>query len=141
MTDSSTVEFRSDDNRDVVLRLMASPPDSDGFGGFDVVIEAEGVRAERGVLTYRGDGLDTFFKSLAADWKGWDGTRTWDAVEHGMTIEASHRGSRVELLFILRRDYDPDAWELRMPIRVAPGETLQGLAEATGRAVAVVAHR
>jgi hypothetical protein len=58
---------------------------------------------------------------LVGDWRGWDGTRAWDAVEHGMTIEASHRGSRVESLFILRRHYDSDAWELRIPIRVAPG--------------------
>ena len=140
MTDSSTVEFRSDDNRDLVVRVTATPPDADGFGGLDVIIEAEGVHAERDVLTWGGDDLDTFFESLAADWRGWDGTRTWDAVEHGMTIEASHRGNRVELLFILRRDYDQDAWELRLPIRVAPGETLQHLAEATARAVAAV-HR
>jgi hypothetical protein len=141
MTDSPTFEFRSDDNRDLVVLLTATPPDADGFGGFKIVIEAEGVRAERRVLTYRGDGLDTFFENLAADCKGSDGTRSWDAVEHGMTIEASHRGSRVDLVFILRRDYDPDAWELRIPVRVAPGETLQRLAEATATAVAVVAHR
>ena len=141
MTDSPTVEFRADDNRDLVVRLAGRPANTDGFGGFDVLVEADGVRAHRDVLTYGGDGLDAFFQSLAADWRGWDGTRTWDAVERGMTIEATHRGSRVELLFVLRRDYEPDAWELRIPIRVAPGETLLGLAEATARVVGVLAHR
>jgi hypothetical protein len=124
-----------------VVRVTATPQNADGFGGFEVIVEAERVHADRGVLTYRGDGLDTFFESLAADWRGWDGTRRWDAVEHGMTIEATHRGSRVELLFILRRDYDPDSWELRIPIRIAPGETLQRLAEATAKTVAAFSHR
>ena len=55
MTDSSTVEFRSDDNRDLVVRVTATPPDADGFGGLDVIIEAEGVHAERDVLTWGGE--------------------------------------------------------------------------------------
>jgi hypothetical protein len=93
MTDSSSVEFRTDDNRNLVMRLAATPADADGFGGFDVVVEAEGVRAERAVLTYGGDGLDAFFQSLAADWRGWEGTRTWDAVERGLTIEATIAGA------------------------------------------------
>jgi hypothetical protein len=66
--------------------------------------------------------------SLADDWRGWDGTRTWRALEDGMSIEATHRGKRVELLFIIRRDYEPDAWEVRLPILVAPGESLSAIA-------------
>lgn len=140
MSRTTEVELRPDDNRDLVVRLTSGSPDADGFGVFDVFIEAEGVRAEHGVLTYRGDGLDTFFDSLAADWKGWDGTRKWEAIEGGLTIEASHHGSRVELLLILRRDHNADAWQLRIPIRVAPGETLRHLAEATARLVAPLSH-
>ena len=41
-----------------------------------------------------------------------------------MSIEATHHGNRIELLFIVRRDYNSDAWELRLPILVAPGESL-----------------
>jgi Family of unknown function (DUF6228) len=56
----------------------------------------------------------------AADWRGWEGTRKWAAIEDGMTIEASHHGNRVNLLFIVRHDHKPDAREARLPIVVAP---------------------
>jgi hypothetical protein len=48
-----------------------------------------------------------------------------------MSLEATHRGNRVELLFIVRRDYKPDAWQARLPILVAPGESLSALARAS----------
>ena len=137
MPQSATIEFRTEENRDVVVRVSASGGGSaDDLGAFDVVVEADGVHAERGVLTYRGDGLDTFLEGLASDWKGWSGIRTWDALENGLSIEATHDGNRVELLFILRRDYNSDAWQLRVPIRVAPGESLSAFARAAGELVA-----
>jgi len=121
------VEFRSDDDDRALVRLAYDPVDAD-FGTIAVRIEAPGITCDHGALSVRGDGLDVFLASLAADWRGWKGTRTWDALEHGMTIEATHRGSRVELLFIVRRDYEADAWQLRVPVLVAPGESLSRLA-------------
>jgi hypothetical protein len=138
---TATVEFRTDENRDVVVRLTAASQETDdGMAAFEVVIDADGVHAERGVLTYGGDGLDTFFQDLAAEWKGWSGVRRWDALENGMSIEASHGGNRVELLFILRRDFDADAWQLRVPVRIAPGESLRNLARATAELVELWRH-
>lgn len=136
MPDSAAIEFRSETNRDTVVRVAVSSfgPDED-LGSLVVVIDADGVHAEREVLSYRGDGFDDFFRGLAADWRGWDGVRRWDAAENGLSIEATHHGSRVELLFILRRDYDSDAWELRAPIEVAPGEALTNLARAAGQLI------
>jgi hypothetical protein len=124
------VEFQSDDSHGAVLRLGYDPVDSD-FGTFAVDIRGDGLTCDVGVLSMCGDGLDTFLATLAADWRGWDGTRAWDALEHGMTIEATHRGKRVELLFIVRRDYKPDAWQVRLPVLVAPGESLSRLAKST----------
>ena len=82
------------------------------------------------MLTLGGDGLDRFLTDLVNDWQGWNGIRRWDALENGMSIEATHHRNRVELLFIVRRDYNPDAWEARLPILVAPGESLARLANA-----------
>ena len=70
---------------------------------------------------------------LAADWRGWEGTRRWEAAENGLSIEARHNGARVELLLVVRRDYAPDAWELRVPITIGPGESLTRLASACAR--------
>lgn len=102
-----------------------------------VEIEADGLKCQHRVLTLRGDGLDGFLADLATNWRGWEGTRTWDALEHGMSIEATHHGSRVELLFVVRRDYELDAWQVRLPILVAPGESLARLAKATADLLAV----
>ena len=55
----------------------------------------------------------------------------WDALEHAVTIEATHGGGRIQLLFIVRRDYGPDAWQVRFPVLVAPGESLSRLAKAS----------
>jgi hypothetical protein len=120
------VEIRSDD-RDALVRLSYHPVDQD-FGTLAVEIRAGGLAYDESVLSAGGDGLAAFLAGLAADWRGWDGPRTWDAIEHGMTIEATHHGKRVELLFIVRRDNRPDAWEARLPILVAPGESLARVA-------------
>jgi hypothetical protein len=98
---------------------------------FGVEIRAGGLSCDESVLTLRGDGLDTFLGTLASDWRGWEGTRTWDTLEHGMSIEATHRGNRVELVFVVRRDYESDALQVRFPVLVAPGESLSRLASAS----------
>jgi hypothetical protein len=133
------VEFQSEDSHGAVLRLGYDPVDSD-FGTLAVEIRADGLTCSEGVLSMRGDGLDTFLASLAADWRGWDGTRNWDALEHGMTIEATHRGNRVELLFIVRHDYKTDAWQVRLPVLVAPGESLSRLAKSSAELFKLRAH-
>jgi Family of unknown function (DUF6228) len=138
VAEAQTVEFRPDDNREAVVRLSFPKRDGpDGIGTFSVEVEADGVNCQRVVLTLAGDGLDRFFADLASDWRGWKDVRRWDALESGMIIEATHQRNRVELLFIVRRDYMPDAWEGRLPILVAPGESLARLAKATAELLAV----
>src|SRR5215471_17513777 len=66
--------------------------------------------------------------------RGWEGTRSWHAIEHGLTIEATHHGNRARLLFIVRPDpdsgWEQNDWELRLPLLVAPGESLARIATA-----------
>lgn len=97
---SRAVELRSDDNADTVIRLsFPHLMDEHGFGSFEVAIEADGLSCNHGVWTLRGDGLAGFLGDLANDWRGWEGIRTWDAIEHGMGVEADSPGkpSRVAL--------------------------------------------
>jgi len=134
VTESEALEFRPEDHHEPVVRLSfvdLEPDDPYAPGKFNVEVEADGMRCEREVKTFAGDRLDKFLGDLANDWRGWKGIRRWETIEHGMGIEATHRGNRVELLFIVRRDYRPDALELRLPILVAPGESLARLAKAT----------
>lgn len=124
------VEFTSEEGN-ARLRLGYEPSIDRDFGTFAISIQADGLTCEWSALSVRGDGLDGFVASLAADWRGWEGVRTWDALERGLSIEATHLGNRVELAFIVRRDYQSDAWCIRLPIRVYPGESLNRLARAT----------
>ena len=127
------VEFHSDDDPSTVLRLSFEPDRSGiGLDTFGIEIHGPELNCETGALTAGGDGLAGFLNDLATSWRGWDGTRRWDALELGISIEATHHGNRVELLFIVRRDYSSDAWQVRLPIFVAPGESLSRLAKAAG---------
>jgi len=119
------IELRSDANRDVVVRVSFERTPDTRADGFHVEVDAPGLSVHETVVSWKGDGLESFFASLADDWKGWHGTRAWHALEDEMIIEASHGGRFVELQFTLRRENDEsDDWELRLPILLAPGESL-----------------
>jgi hypothetical protein len=131
MLDDPILEIRSEDDRNAVLRLAYDPDDGD-FGIVGIEIRADGLSCDGSIPTLGGEGLDAFLARLAADWRGWHGTRTWRSFRHDLRIEATHRGARVELMFIIRRDFELDAWEVRFPLLIAPGESLSRLARASG---------
>jgi hypothetical protein len=120
-----TVEFRSENTHDVFLRLSFHP-DRSGIGDdlFNVVVKTPELTLDHDVPTLEGDNLGAFFADLVRDWRGWTDTRRWNALTNGMSIEATHRGRLVELLFTLRSNHEPDAWVFRIPFFLAPGESL-----------------
>lgn len=128
------IEFRSEDGRAVIV-LAYDAADAD-FGHVVIDGRADGVTCDHGALSLRGDGLVQFLQGLVANWGGWDGTRRWDTAGPELSIEASHHGHTVELLFIVRRDDEPDAWQLRLPVHLDPGEPLSRLAKASAEAIA-----
>jgi hypothetical protein len=132
--DAGSITFRSDDGRAVIV-LAYDAFDSD-FGHIVIDGRDDGIRCDHGALSLRGDGLALFLRRLVADWAGWDGTRRWDTAGPELSIEASHHGRTVELLFIVRRDGEPDAWQLRFPVYLDPGEPLSRLAKASAEVIA-----
>lgn len=127
------IEFRSDDGPVVVL-VGYDAYDSD-FGHIVAEIRADGLTCDHAALSLRGDGLALFLASLVADWTGWAGTRRWESLRGELSIEASHRGHAVELLFIAKQGEPLDAWQLRLPVHVNPGEPLSRLAAASVRVI------
>jgi hypothetical protein len=125
----SHVRFRDDGDPEAAL-VIGSPLGTrrGDFVVLPVQVTAPGLSCAQGVLTHREDGLDRFFAGLAADGRGWSGTRRWTAVERGMTVEATHTGRRVRLVFTLGRDDKPDGWSVVFPVEVTPGDQLDRIA-------------
>jgi hypothetical protein len=123
---------------DVAAVAFTNPRDpfEDGYElvDFTVEIAAPGLSATSVVRTFETQrGLRDFFGSLAADWRGWQGTRRWESIEHDLTVEATvdHHG-HVALTFILQRDYRPDAWFVTVTVSVDAGEAMTKLASRIG---------
>jgi Family of unknown function (DUF6228) len=140
---SATVPMMSEDGVVVFgdergqVRLSYEPMDED-VGTLVVEMRAAGLTYELPVESGRGDGVAAFFLGLVDDWKGWRGVRHWETIWGELSIDATHRGQCVELLFVTRVPYragesgDPDV-EVRLRIEVQPGEALSRLAATTAR--------
>ncbi|MER5613618.1 DUF6228 family protein [Streptomyces sp. NPDC002215] len=98
---------------------------------FDFLVKARGqwVSIETLVRTWDGDGLDTFLSSLAEDFRGWEGTRTWRSLEHDLTISAEHRpGGYVHLTWGIHDRPPSEAWHFETTTVHAAGEEMRNLA-------------
>jgi Family of unknown function (DUF6228) len=127
--------IQSEEHEKTRIGLVYEPSSDPYLAGLNVRVETDGLDFEHWILVSDdADGLVAFFADLVENWRGWRGIKRWEALEHGMTIEASHAGRIVELVFSLRRDYKPDAWEVRVPIVVTPGEAITRVAQALARA-------
>src|SRR5262245_26678387 len=132
MAEPAILEIRSEENGDSVVRLSFEPDTEDpDLATFDVRLTADGLECERTVSTTQdGNTLGRFAASLAEDWRGWEGTRTWESLWRDLRVEATHLGRAVELVFVLRPEDREDAWEVRLPILLTPGESLRRVASA-----------
>jgi Family of unknown function (DUF6228) len=76
--------------------------------------------------------LSGFVTSLAADWTGWAGVRSWQSMERELTIDARHdRRGYVSLGVMLREpgpDWDDTAWSARAVFVLEAGEEMTRLA-------------
>jgi hypothetical protein len=61
------------------------------------------------------DGLDKFFGGLAADWKGWTGSREWKSLERDLILSAKHGPGGIGLKVQLH-DGAPPVWKLEFEL-------------------------
>lgn len=69
-------------------------------------------------------GLGEFFASIADDWRGWTGEKTWASVEDELSLRATHDGlGHITIVAELRRTFDPPAreWLARGAIQLDAG--------------------
>jgi len=90
------------------------------------VVDA-GLRAELTVASHYAVGFDDlveFFAGMAESWRGWDGDRVYESLEHELRIVGRHLGSRVRIVVKLAQASDPDGWSVRATFTVDAGEQL-----------------
>ncbi|MFF0059353.1 DUF6228 family protein [Streptomyces cyaneofuscatus] len=96
----------------------------------DFLVKARGqwVSIETLVRTWDGDGLDTFFSSLAEDFRGWEGARNWRSLERDLTISAEHRpGGYVHLTWGIHDRPPYEEWHFETTTVHAAGEEMRNL--------------
>jgi hypothetical protein len=116
------------------IRLTdAHDPYKDGypFVDFTVEIAGPGLSARSVVRSYEDEqGLGTWFRQLAEDWRGWPAVRSWDSIEHEMTIDAtcdSHGHVRLAVA-VRQHPSSPDAWTAQGVFWLEAGEEMSRVA-------------
>lgn len=96
----------------------------------DFLVRARGPwgSVETSVETWDGDGLDTFLASLAEDFRGWEGVRTWHSLCYDLTLSAEHRpGGHVQLTWGIRDRAPSEEWQFETTTVHAAGEDMRDL--------------
>ena len=100
-----------------------------------VTIMERNLSATKVVYGAYSDGFDRlaeFFTGLARDWRGWEGERTYESLEHQLRIVATHDG-HVHLKVRLWQSTDPNGWSVETRLTLEPGEELARLADSMTR--------
>jgi hypothetical protein len=86
--------------------------------------------ASTGIETLNGDGLDDWWQDLADSFRGWEGEKTWESLEHDASLSARHdRTGHVTVRVTLRGPlgYEPD-WGASATFAFDAGEELSRVA-------------
>lgn len=98
----------------------------------DFLVKAHGswVSIETSVRTWDGDGLAAFLSSLAEDFRGWNGARTWRSLERDLTVSAEHRArGYVHLRWGIHDRPPSEEWYFETTTVHAAGEEMRNLAD------------
>jgi hypothetical protein len=82
--------------------------------------------ASTGIETLNGDGLDDWWQGLADSFRGWEGEKTWESLEHDASLSARHdRTGHVTARVTLRGPlgYQP-VWEASATFAFDAGKQL-----------------
>lgn len=115
-------------------RLVFSDPDSVmtvPAQYLSATLEGPDLRASRQVYEGYDEGftsLARYFKDLAADWRGWNGSRDYESIEGDLRLQATHDG-HVNLRVLLWEPTVPTGWRVEAELRLDAGEALSAAAD------------
>jgi len=110
-------------------------PDDPALGSLVADVSVDGLSATKRVYSHYATGwreLAEFFASLAADWRGWSGTREWTSLESDLKIEARHEYGHVQLHVTLHNalaGWGNHGWKASADLTLDPGEQLSRVAD------------
>ena len=91
-------------------------------------------RVVQGAYSGGFDSLAAFFAGLADDWRGWEGERIYESLEHDLRFVAVHDG-HIRLKVRLWQSSDPNGWSVETRLILEPGEELARVAQDLARFV------
>jgi len=101
------------------------PRGLEGYDGatFDVALTGGPVSASVEVYDIKFAHWSAFFADLAANWRGWSGTKTCESLEGHLFLEASaDRAGHVQLRVRLRGMVSDDDWRAEVRIHLEAGQ-------------------
>lgn len=109
--------------------VRLSEPEDEGYGivRFSVEMEGDGIRAQRSVHATRDD-LIAFVSTLANEWKGWEGHRHWEGIDHDLSIAAHSPMGHVALRIRLTEGWLNPTWAAEVEVHLEAGEETARLA-------------
>lgn len=94
-----------------------------------VTADLKGLHATQRVLTINDfRDLVLFFTDLSAQWRGWTGSKNYEALEGDLRISARHDG-HVSLDFEISQTSVPRGWTLAGVLVLDPGDELSKVAQ------------
>jgi hypothetical protein len=116
---------------DSAARLALSSIDGDYF---TATFESPHLRVSKRVWGYTDcQFLADLFRSLAQDWKGWEGERTWESIEGEFGVSASSdRLGHIRLKLRFREVEGREPWMAEPALNVEAGQ-LNAIADAVQR--------
>ena len=121
LREASIVSAR--DGLSLILSNFVSEDQSHIAESFLIEVKAYDVRAEARASTFMAEDLGKFFQSMADDWRGWKGPRSWGTLENEFELTAtSDRLGHVRLEFVLRKPHTGFQWELRGALELEAGQ-------------------
>jgi hypothetical protein len=120
-------------SRQVRFRDPVWPDTDDPYAGsrFTVELRDAGLEVDRTVfmLGYEWENLAAYFLELEESWKGWDGEKTWNSVEHDLAVAATSDSHGHCHFRIAVRNGGIPTWQASMTdLEVNAGEDLTRLA-------------
>jgi len=90
---------------------------------FLVSISNYELKAETRASSYMAPNLHQYFASMASEWQGWKGEKTWATLEGEFELKATVDSTgHVRLAYFLRPPYTDFHWELRGAIEIEVGQ-------------------